>query len=49
MDDISAFVAVLGLSNPDVVWTFATIPWESQDDRNAFIAEIGNMSGSVGA
>jgi len=46
-EDIAAFVNVLGLSNPDLVWTLANVPWESESDRDKFIAEIGNFTGGV--
>lgn len=48
-EDIAAFVNVLGVSNPDLVWTLATIPWESDEDRNNFIAEVGTFTGPVSA
>ena len=48
-NDIAAFVNVLGLGNPDLVWHLANIEWESDDDRDKFIAEIGKFSGGVKA
>jgi hypothetical protein len=47
MEDIAAFANVLGVSDPDLVWTLATVPWKSVDDRNNFITEIGLMDGGV--
>lgn len=49
IDDITAFASVLGVSNPDLVWHLATIPWESDSDRNMFIAQIATMTGPVNA
>lgn len=49
INDITAFASVLGVSNPDLVWTLATIPWESESDRNMFIAQIATMDGPVTA
>ena len=40
VDNIAAFTNVLGTRNPDVVFGFATIPWESVDSRNKFIGEL---------
>lgn len=48
-EDIAAFVNVLGLDNPDLVWSLANVDWQSDDDRNQFIAEIGTMTGPVQA
>ena len=47
--DVAAFVNVLGTSNPDLVWSLATLGWESEEDRNAFISEINNFKGGVTA
>lgn len=49
MEDIAAFTNVLGVSNPDLIWSLATVPWKSQSDRDMFIAEVGNMTGGVSA
>lgn len=43
MEDIAAFTNVLGVDHPDLVWTLATVPWESESDRNAFISQVGMM------
>lgn len=47
--DIAAFVNVLGTGNPDLVWSLATVGWESEDDRNAFINEVNKFKGGVTA
>jgi hypothetical protein len=48
-EDIAAFVNVLGVDDPDLVWTLATMPWKSVQERDMFIAEIGTMNGPVEA
>ncbi len=45
--DIAAFVNVLGVEEPDLVWYLATLPWQSESDRNGFILEIANLKGPV--
>jgi len=47
MNDIAAFTNVLGTKDPDLVWTLATIPWESDADRDNFIGQIGLLDGGV--
>ena len=49
MNDIAVFTNVLGVKNPDLVWMLATVPWESDSDRNMFVAEIANFQGPVTA
>lgn len=48
-EDIAAFVNVLGVDDPDLVWSLATIPWASQDERDKFIFEVSKFSGPVEA
>lgn len=49
MNDIAAFVNVLGVEEPDLVWYLANVEWESDSERNAFIDEIGKLTGPVEA
>lgn len=49
VNDIAAFVNVLGVTEPDLVWYLATVPWESDSERNVFINEIAKMQGPVEA
>lgn len=44
-NDIAAFANVMGLGNPEVVFAFATIPWESKEERNQFINELISLNG----
>jgi len=43
-NNISAFVNVFGFDDPDFIMSFASIPWESTDERNGFINELVNMN-----
>lgn len=47
IEDITVFANVLGVSDPDLVWSLATIPWKSTEDRDKFVVEIGLLSGGV--
>lgn len=42
--DIAAFVNVFGLTDPDFIMTFASIPWESEQERNYFLNELIDMN-----
>ena len=49
-NNIAAFVNFFGVKDPDLVMSFSLIPWESDDDRNAFLNELvdinnGNLIG----
>lgn len=37
---VTAFANAMGLGNPEIVFAFATLPWENKDDRNQFINEL---------
>lgn len=38
--DVAAFVNVFGMADPDMIMTFASLPWESEQERNYFINEL---------
>ncbi len=49
-NNIAAFVNFFGMEDPDLVMAFATVPWESDNERNAFLNELvsinnGNLIG----
>jgi len=37
---IAAFTNMFGAENAHIVFPFASIDWESDDDRNAFLNEL---------
>jgi hypothetical protein len=43
-NSIAAFVNVFGPEDPDLIMSFASIPWESTSERNGFINELVNMN-----
>jgi hypothetical protein len=40
VNNISAFTNALGADHPDIVFSFASMDWKSEDDRNQFIDEL---------
>ena len=42
--NVTAFVNAFGIEDPDFVLTLATLPWQSEDERNAFINEIVSIN-----
>ena len=38
--NIAAFTNMFGAQNADVVFPFANIEWENEDDRNQFLNEL---------
>ena len=47
---VSDFVDALGYDEPGIVLTLAQVPWESDNERNAFLNELaainnGNLIG----
>ncbi len=43
-NNVTAFVNMFGISDPDFVMAFASIPWESDSDRNSFINELVDIN-----
>lgn len=43
-NNIAAFVNFFGMEDPDLVMTFSLIPWETDNDRNAFLNELVHMN-----
>lgn len=43
-NDIAAFVNLLGVRDPDLVVSLATIQWESDKERNGFINELVDIN-----
>jgi hypothetical protein len=44
VNNITSFLNVFGIEEPDLVMTLATMPWRSEDDRDGFINEIVAMN-----
>lgn len=44
VNNITSFLNVFGIEEPDLVMTLATMPWKSEDDRDGFINEIVSMN-----
>lgn len=42
--NIAAFSNLFGNDDPDLVMSFALIPWKSEDERNGFINELVSMN-----
>lgn len=42
-DNIAAGVDALGLENAPIIWALAHVQWESPEERDQFMAEIGGM------
>lgn len=38
---------MFGISDPDFVIAFASVPWESESERNSFINELVDINGGV--
>ena len=43
-NNVTAFVNMFGISDPDFVMAFAAIPWENDNDRNSFINELVDIN-----
>lgn len=43
-NNIAAFVNFFGMEDPDLVMAFSLIPWETDDDRNAFLNELVDIN-----
>jgi hypothetical protein len=43
-NNVAAFVNMFGISDPDFVMAFATLPWENDSERNAFINELVDIN-----
>jgi len=44
VNNVTSFLNVFGVEEPDLVMTLATMPWRSEDDRDGFINEIVAMN-----
>lgn len=44
VDNIAAFTNVIGLDHLGLIWELSQVPWESEYDRNMFIAEVANLN-----
>lgn len=42
--DVAAFANVFGMRDPDLIMAFASVPWESEQERNYFINELIDMN-----
>jgi hypothetical protein len=40
VNHISAFTNALGADHPDIVFSFASMNWKTDEDRNQFIDEL---------
>lgn len=45
IDDLEAVVNAIGIDKPGLAFDLAHIPWESADDRNAFLTELTRPMG----
>jgi hypothetical protein len=43
-NNVAAFANMFGISDPDFVMAFATLPWENDNERNAFINELVDIN-----
>jgi len=43
-NNVTAFANMFGISDPDFVMAFATLPWENENERNAFINELVDIN-----
>jgi hypothetical protein len=43
-NNVAAFVNMFGISDPDFVMAFATLPWENDSERNSFINELVDIN-----
>jgi len=46
-NNVAAFANMFGISDPDFVMAFATLPWENDSERNAFINELVDINGGA--
>jgi hypothetical protein len=44
VNHISAFTNALGAENPEIVFSFASMDWKTDQDRNDFIEELLSMN-----
>lgn len=44
VDNVDAFVKVMGLEYPALIHTLALVPWKSTDDRDKFISEVSKLN-----
>jgi hypothetical protein len=43
-NNVAAFANMFGISDPDFVMAFATVPWDNESERNAFINELVDIN-----
>lgn len=43
-NNVAAFANMFGISDPDFVMAFATLPWDNESERNAFINELVDIN-----
>jgi hypothetical protein len=43
--NIAAFTNMFGAQNADVLFPFALINWETEDERNQFLNELADING----
>jgi hypothetical protein len=43
--NIAAFSHLFGFKNPEVIFPFALVNWETPEERNKFIAELVHANG----
>lgn len=44
VDNVDAVVRSIGATDVGLVWGLANVRWESDDDRDAFLAELTNSA-----
>lgn len=45
VDNLDAVVNTIGTSNVGLVWGLANMRWQSEEDRDSFLAEITQQRG----
>lgn len=43
--NIAAFTNMFGAQNAEVLFPFALVNWETEDDRNQFLNELADLNG----
>lgn len=43
-NNVAAFANMFGISDPDFVMAFATVPWDNESERNSFINELVDIN-----
>lgn len=44
VDDLDAFTRAFGIENAPMIISFATLPWDSVDQRDSFILDVTGIN-----